>query len=327
MHRYNTESFWGIQELNLLPLIKPVNNSIIQVQPFPNKKENMNPEPQIHIRKITKEDYQTVCEVEALSTPNLRYVPHVFDLFLTSRDGAFLIAEMDGKAVGIANLSILPDHSAWLETLRVIPEVQGRGVGKRFYEKFLEIAEEKKIKTLRMYTGLTNHASKGLAERFGFSVAAEFQEAWLTLKDKQSQPEISGSFRPVTDLQIAASLLLPYQKKWNGFLVFNRTFFTVSDELCLDLVRKKMLYHDSKNASLIVLGSRFMPWQSLHIGLLGGDRQSCLDFACREAISRKVERINCLFPPEAAEIKELFTKNGYEFLSTHLIVMETHLRR
>ena len=80
----------------------------------------------------------------------------------------FLIAEINGQAVGIANFSVLPDRSAWLETLRVIPEFQGQGVGKRFYERFFEIARQKKIKTMRMYTGLTNHASKGLAERYGF---------------------------------------------------------------------------------------------------------------------------------------------------------------
>ena len=282
----------------------------------------MKTEPEIHIRKIIKEDYEAVCEVEALSTPNLRYVPHVFDLFLSSRDGAFLIAEMDGRAVGIANLSVLPDRSAWLETLRVIPEFQGRGIGKSFYEKFFEIAEEKKIKTLRMYTGLTNQTSKGLAERYGLSVAAEYEEAWLPLEEVSAQPESTTSFQAVTDLQVASNLLLPYQKKWKGFLVFNRTFFAFNDALCLDLVQKKMLYRSTRSSSLIVLGARFMPWQAVHIGLLGGDGQECLDFAFQEAQRLKVQKINCLFPPQDEGLKELFTNRGFHFLKTNLIVMQ-----
>ena len=73
------------------------------------------------------------------------------------------------------------------------------------------------------------------------------------------------------------------------------------------------------------LGLALCPGRALHIGLIGGDEQACLDFARQEAARLTVEKINCLFPPEAEEIKNLFARNGYEFLKTHLIVMETNL--
>ena len=70
----------------------------------------------------------------------------------------------------------MPDGSVWLEALRVSPEVQGQGVGKRFYQRF-ELAKLRSVNTMRMYTGVNNAKSKGLAEQFGFHIAAAYSGA------------------------------------------------------------------------------------------------------------------------------------------------------
>ena len=76
-----------------------------------------------------------------------------------------------------AKLTVLPDGSAWLEALRVAPFAQGKGVGKQFYQHFFTVARERGIPSMRMYTGVRNAVSKGLAERFGFRLAATYRGA------------------------------------------------------------------------------------------------------------------------------------------------------
>ena len=118
---------------------------------------------QITIRVVTEEDRDAVLAVESQSTPNLKYLPMVFDQFLSDPEGDFSVAEMDGEVVGCGKFTVMPDGSAWLEALRVIPRAQGQGIGKAFYARFFEVAEGKGIKTMRMYTGMKNKVSKGLA--------------------------------------------------------------------------------------------------------------------------------------------------------------------
>ena len=77
------------------------------------------------LRKVTPEDKQHVFAVEAKSTPKLCYLPDVFEMFVAEEHGEFFLAEQDGSVVACAKFTLLADNTAWLETLRVLPEYQG----------------------------------------------------------------------------------------------------------------------------------------------------------------------------------------------------------
>ncbi|MCJ7622744.1 MAG: GNAT family N-acetyltransferase, partial [Anaerolineaceae bacterium] len=105
---------------------------------------------EIVVRRARNDDREQVFEVESKSTPRLSYVPKVFDMFLSDETGEFLVAEVNECLVACGKFTVVPDGSAWLETLRVIPEYQGLGIGKRFYERFFEIARQKGVPKMRM---------------------------------------------------------------------------------------------------------------------------------------------------------------------------------
>jgi len=71
---------------------------------------------EIVLRRARPEDREKMIWVESRSTPNLSYVPHVWDMFLNDAEGDWSVAELDGEIVGCGKYSILPDGSAWLET-------------------------------------------------------------------------------------------------------------------------------------------------------------------------------------------------------------------
>lgn len=136
----------------------------------------------ITIRPAAPGDLDAVIAVEAGSTPGLRYVARVIDDFVADPTGEFTVAEIGGIVVGCAKLTRMPDGSAWLETLRVAPAFQGLGVGKRLCEGFFAFARREGISMMRMYTGVTNAASKGLAERFGFRLVGTVVAGYLTVE-------------------------------------------------------------------------------------------------------------------------------------------------
>ena len=92
--------------------------------------------------------------VEAGATPKLRYLPRVFERFLHDPAGEFMVAELEGRLAACAKFSLMPEGSAWLETLRVLPEFQGRGLGKMMYQRFFELARRQNTPVMRMYTGV-----------------------------------------------------------------------------------------------------------------------------------------------------------------------------
>jgi ribosomal protein S18 acetylase RimI-like enzyme len=280
---------------------------------------------EIILRKARPEDREKAIEVESKATPNLSYVGAVFDMFVSDEVGEFSVAEADGEVVAIGKFTVVPDGSAWLETLRVIPERQGHGIGKRFYDRFYEVAEGRNVPTMRMYTGVKNVVSKGLAERYGFHLAQTFRGAWMPpAQRKHGSP---GTFMRVTDPERATELLMTYCKAWGGYLVMNRTFYTLTPALCAYLAEEGMVYEEPESGSVVALGARFMPEKELHIGLFGGDAETCLEFAAQEGEERGVECLSCLFPMSAAVIQGFLTRYGFQLLPSDFIVMEAHLEK
>lgn len=275
------------------------------------------------MRKARPGDRDKVVWVESKSTPNLSYVPHVWDMFLNDEAGDWSVAELDGEIVGCGKYTILPDGSAWLETLRVIPERQGLGVGKRLYEHWVDLARHQGVTTLRMYTGTGNVVSKGLAERYGLTVAGTYMEARMPCtKDTSTK---APKFRQVADPEEATELLMPLKDKWGGFLVMNRTFYRFTPALCRYLAEGGMVYTDPGTGSVVTLGARFMPEDALHIGVLDGDLHSCLDLAAVTCLKKEARRLNIQYPPSAKDVHEALTGYGFSVGASDFIVMETHL--
>ena len=279
--------------------------------------------PEIVLRRARQEDREKVVWVESLSTPNLSYVPHVWDMFLDDTEGDWTVAEIEGEVIGCGKYSILPDGSAWLETLRVVPHRQGLGVGKRLYEHWLEASREKGVKTMRMYTGVRNVVSKGLAEQYGLRTAETFRGTLM--KSDPGKVDAEYDFRRVVDHRKAAELLMRHSAAWGGWQVMNRIFYKLSPMLCAHLAERGMVYEDLDTESVIAMGARFMPRHGLHIGLFAGDTEACLGFAMQTAVERGIERLHCLFPSHIPCVEESLTGFGFRLEPADFMVLEVHL--
>jgi GNAT superfamily N-acetyltransferase len=277
----------------------------------------MSDKPIILLRKARAEDLDDVIWVESLSTPSLSYVPHVWDMFLNDEEGDWSVDLLDGKIMGCGKYSILPDGSAWLETLRVVPEAQGKGLGKRLYEHWLKLSEEKGIKAMRMYTGVKNVVSEGLAKRYGLSLAQTFHGTKMTAESF----EVKHGFEIASNVSEATDLLMPLGEKWGGWVVLNRTYYKWSPEICNWLTENGMVYRDP-DGNVVVMGARFMKEFQLHIGLFDGDAETCLGFAKSEAAARGVKSLHCLYPDHLTGVEEALTGNGFEMEPSPFIVME-----
>ena len=279
---------------------------------------------ELKVRKMTWADLDRACEVETASIKGVKYLRDVADEFINDTIGELGVVEIDGKVVGVGKYTILYDGGAWLETLRVDPEYQGRGVGKAFYNRFFELANQQGVNRMGMYTGFTNVVSKGLALRYGFQVTGRYSGANLAITGQEEiSEEIANDFRLLSEEE-AAEKMAVMAEPWEGHMIMNRTFYPMNNDLYRGLARDQKVYYDLKGDNLVVLGARFMPQTALHIGLYRGDAKKILAFAKYMAVKRNVPKITIMFPPALTKIKEELLSEGFISEAGDCIVCEWH---
>lgn len=91
-------------------------------------------------------------------------------LYLSAYERAevtLLLAREGGVAIGCGAFQVHDDGSAEVKSMYVAPAAQGRGVGRAIIEA-IEHALPGRITTLRLETGIHQHAAMRLYERAGF---------------------------------------------------------------------------------------------------------------------------------------------------------------
>jgi len=87
---------------------------------------------------------------------------------LTRDDTTYLVAEEDGRAVGLAAVS-----PGWLEQLYVLPGAQGRGIGSTLLDAVIAMRREAGDTELRLWTLEANERGRRFYESRGWRLAEE----------------------------------------------------------------------------------------------------------------------------------------------------------
>jgi GNAT superfamily N-acetyltransferase len=102
------------------------------------------------------------------------YVPQVWDDWLLDSIGRLMVAEMQGRIVGLGKLTCLAPDQWWVEGLRVHPDLQGRGIASHMHAYLLQSWEQIGSGVLRLATNAKRLPIHHLCYRTGFKQVAEF---------------------------------------------------------------------------------------------------------------------------------------------------------
>ena len=166
------------------------------------------------------------------------------DLSRTIRDGAALVAEEDGRAVGFI-FCVLGDRgrkTAHITDFYVRPEARGRGVGRALLRALIDPARETGLDHVSLEVLLRNAEARRLYERLGFAAVDVFMVAPLgALAERlasDERPESFGSLHVQTDdeadVQRAVTQFLPRlgRSAHTEVTAARNGWVTVVDELC-----------------------------------------------------------------------------------------------
>ena len=272
----------------------------------------------ITCRKGVIEDLPVLLEIEKKSTPKLLYLNDVKEEFFDNTHGELIVAEEDGPPIGFARFSLQYDGSGWLECLRVDPAHQRKGCGATIWKRFIELCDIYHVPFVRMYTGLTNYASRVLGERNGLHVAYQTREGTLLLADA---PDVSeAGFAPADCHHCAAAAIEPYAAGYHGYYCTNRTFYGLGEPLYKGLAAQQAVW--TRGDSVVTLGARFQKDKGLHIGMMGGDLDACVRFAVEQFRRSGLPKLVCMIPSERDDLRAALEKYGFVFPDSQIIMLE-----
>ncbi len=278
---------------------------------------------EFEIRIPDKSELDTLCAIERKTMPNHTYLRETADEFFDPERGEMVAAYENGSAVGIAHVSLQYDGAAWLEVLRVDPDHQGCGCGKAIWRRFLEICEKHRVPAVRMYTGLKNVVSKGLAERNGLRVAAETIEGTLSAENAPGTED--AGYAPAGDCAKALSLMQEHAAGYGGYMCFNRTFYELGEPLLNGMMKEGCVY--VKEDGIAIIGARFMKNEALHIGFIGGDAEGAIRFAISLMKKKGLPKLVMMIPADRIDLRETAEKYGFTFGENHIIMLERRFDR
>jgi len=257
------------------------------------------------VKLASHEDMAEALRVERETMGDYVYLEDAWHYFSTLQGGLISVSH-EGKMVGIGRFSVLPDGSGWLETLRVVPEYQRKGVGREIYKKYLELARENGCPSMAMFTGAENVASSALAEVFGLRTAARHRGYHLT----NLEGGAPHGFVHV-GWQRAAELILPMREEYRDYMTFNHTFHRINEANARQFAAEGKVFEDPESGSFIVCGARFQHHAALHIAMMGGDYDRCIDFAVNHARAMGVPKVYCTFTLGNEKLEKALIARGF----------------
>jgi hypothetical protein len=168
-----------------------------------------------------------------------------------------------------------------------------------------------------MYTNIGNDGSIKLAYRNKLGINLNTHEYALTLKGLKSPDR--HDFKPVIYKDIEKTLA-PYKEGYHGYYFTNRTFYEMNDFLYKALAEDGKVW--AKDDAVVVVGSRYRHDTGLHVGMLCGNVDDCIDFAVAEGISQGVPKVVCMVPNDRQELADKLRLHGFGLTGNDIIMME-----
>jgi len=255
----------------------------------------------ITTRELTPDDKEQALWAEAGAMPRNRYLAEVWELFTKHTDGPLLGAFVGEVLAGIGKITRLYGGYGWLETLRVHPDWQRKGVGRAVWRGYFAEMERMGLKSAGMYTENYNLASKTLAESFGLTVRGFYTEH---IAPASPAPAAPTGFSPVAPDRGEAVLSNHYHAL-PPYLVINRTFYPVAEGLGRHCADEGWL-HQNQAGDILIAGNRFHLQRLLHCPYFSGEPGPALAEARRLAAAQGAPSISRLAPTETSNVPSQF---------------------
>ncbi|WP_175059401.1 GNAT family N-acetyltransferase [Thermococcus sp. 2319x1] len=251
------------------------------------------------IREAKPEDKPFIEEIAKLTWEGEDYLARVFESWL--KDGNFYVLEVEGRVVGTAKLTLLPDKVGWLEGLRVHPDYRGRGFGRMIHnfmvQKGEELAKEGIINALEFSTYFLNRESIAMAKKDGFEVIKRYYIMGRPVEGIKPSKPSNSTIASLEELEYGEYIPVGWK-------------FVHKVPEALDWLKKKAIVKECGGAKFMMpkdSESAFVPFH-----LSKSYVEQLLPCMAQEALNANRKYIEIMVPEERRELLEPFRELGFE---------------
>ena len=202
------------------------------------------------------------------------YIPRVWRKWIADKGGRLIVAELDGRPVGMGKISEFSPGEVWLEGLRVDRRYRRQGIARAINLEVLRTVRRMKPRAVRFCTGMTNSATRRMAERHGFRVAARLRYYW----QKSRKARVRGTFADRRDLDRLCDFILnsKFLRLTSGLIAEGWIFREFSRALLKRYIYEKRVMVIPKSGTFG--GAAIYPFEendrALTLGFVEGDEPS-----------------------------------------------------
>ena len=229
----------------------------------------------LKLRDARPADRQAVLDFCRSTWPDYGdYIARVWRQWIGDKGGRLIVAELRGRPVGIGKISEFGPGEVWLEGLRVDPGFRRQGIARAINLEVLKTVGRMKPRAVRFCTGMTNRATRRMAENYGFRVAARLRYYW----QKSRKARVRGVFAGKRDLECLYDFVLKskFLRLTSGLIAEGWVFREFSRTLLEAYLREKRVV--LVQGSGTIKGLAIYPFEendrSLTLGFVEGDEAS-----------------------------------------------------
>ena len=209
--------------------------------------KNGKTEAKIHIRRAISSDREAVLSFCKKTWRWDDYIQHVWDDWLTQKNGQLFTATAETQPVGIMHVSIDKSRDAWLRGARTNPKYRRMGIATALTKKCLEYAKRKGAKTARLATQSDNETAQAVLGKLGFEKVAEFVDPKTEdITEEKSRNAEWTEENKVEEIWSYAQSSETYREAARLYTILYQYFTLEKEDLAEFVMEKKAIIH--KNA-------------------------------------------------------------------------------
>lgn len=209
------------------------------------------------------------------------YLPSVWHSWLRDAAGYLMVAERDGRVVGLHHIALHDESTAWMEGMRVAEEARGTRVAGALLDRGLEWAREAGCTVARLSTASINPASGRVPERAGMRVVETFLPLSAHLETAPDLPSGPRVARAMDAERVFHHLNDPEAGLPSGFYTEGWTAHPASRERVRLLCATNSVAISELGDTVrgVLIATCAYPFRHARIGALTGDVEAVGDLA------------------------------------------------
>ncbi|MGQ4891029.1 MAG: GNAT family N-acetyltransferase [Candidatus Njordarchaeia archaeon] len=269
----------------------------------------------VNIRYARDSDKDDVIAFTDMIFEDGDYIKYVWDEWIRDENGFLLVAEENGKPIGILHVGFLPDKSAWMEGLRVHPDYRRRGIAKKLNYEAFKIIQKRGLEVARGIIFSENNASLSLAKNLGFRL---LNPTWVLAQ--LPYDKIRDSWGAPGDILCDGDFWAFYTstknsktfKERNGFVFYSWTFFKLNKDSISWM-------HQNKGLNLCKIDDKYILYRlktekarRIEVNYIDTDADSLFNFLhkMKYDYSLEFENVQIPLPTEDKLVNEILSVGG-----------------